>query len=95
MEHRNHEKRLVAHGVDQFDRKAPEHHPAEPVDRGRLLDSGERACVLQREGDSLVEFLDQPRAEPLLALLVVDDRILVFRQRLGPVTGRGRIAVAP
>ncbi len=28
MEHRNQEKRLVAHGVDQFDRKGLEHHPA-------------------------------------------------------------------
>src|SRR3989442_13905876 len=43
----------------------------------------------QRDGNSLIEFLDQPRAEPLLAFLVVDDRILVLRQRLGeePRTG--------
>src|SRR5216683_4605620 len=83
MEHRNQEKRFVTHGVDQLDRKASEYHPAKPEGCGRLVHYGERFWVLQREGDSFVEFLDQPRAEPLLTLLVVDYRILVFRQRLG------------
>src|ERR1700682_6181223 len=89
MEHRNQEKRLVAHGVDQLDRKGPEHHPAKPEVYGRFRHGGERFRVLERDGDSLVKFLDQPRAEPFLALLVVDDRILVFRQRLGEEFGAG------
>ncbi len=67
-------------------RKGPEYHPAKPEVYGRFRHGGERFRVLERDGDSLVEFLDQPRAEPFLALLVVDDRILVLpapRRRIG------------
>src|SRR5438874_12292110 len=89
MEHRHQEKRIVAHGVDQLDRKGPEHHRTEFVGRGRPFHTGERAWERQRDGDSLVEFLDQPRAKSLLALLVVHDRILVFRQRLSEESRTG------
>lgn len=101
VEHRNHEKRIVAHGVDQLDRKGPENHPAEFVNGGHPLHNGKRAWERERDGDSLVEFLDQPRAEALLALLVIDDRILssysasASAKNFGPITGRGQIEVAP
>jgi hypothetical protein len=64
MEHRNQEKLLIAHGVDQLDWKGPEHHPAKPEGRGRLLHHGEGFWILQREGDTFVEFLISREPSP-------------------------------